>query len=205
MVRLLGAGSDMRARLAAIAEEHGFPTAFPDEALRQAGRMSEPDEADFAGREDLRGRMLFTIDGPFSKDFDDAVSLERAEDGSWLLGVHIADVSHYVRPGSPIDREAQKRGTSLYLPGLTVAMLPEALSDDLCSLMPNADRLAMSLIMTCLLYTSVRPPSGSIVPACSQSQACAHSAGRGSLWPPRRNVQLFLSASCISSCPDTFS
>lgn len=148
VVRLLGAGSDMRARLAAIAEEHGFPTAFPDEALRQAGRMSEPDEADFAGREDLRGLMLFTIDGPFSKDFDDAVSLERAEDGSWRLGVHIADVSHYVRPGSPIDREAQKRGTSLYLPGLTVPMLPEALSNDLCSLMPNADRLAMSLIMT---------------------------------------------------------
>ena len=147
VVRLLGAKSDMRARLAAIAESHDFPTAFPDGARRQAERLSERRDLDCAGREDLRGLLLFTIDGPFSKDFDDAVSLERLADGAWRLGVHIADVSHYVRPGSPIDREARERGTSLYLPGLTVPMLPEALSNDLCSLQPDADRLAMSALM----------------------------------------------------------
>ena len=146
VVRLLGAGGDMRARLKAIAEAHGFPTEFPADALGQARRLGERDEAGLSGREDLRGLLLFTIDGPFSKDFDDAVSLERLPDG-WRLGVHIADVSHYVRPGSPIDREARRRGTSLYLPGLTIPMLPEALSNDLCSLQPDADRLAMSVLM----------------------------------------------------------
>ena len=138
----------MRARLAAIAEEHGFPTAFPDEALRQAGRMSEPDEADFAGREDLRRLMLFTIDARFPRTSTTPCrsSARRTAAGCWACTSPTCPTTS--APGSPIDREAQKRGTSLYLPGLTVPMLPEALSNDLCSLMPDTDRLAMSLIMT---------------------------------------------------------
>lgn len=147
ILRILGNRGDMQARLKVIAEDHAFSTEFPSEVEAQCARLENaPDGFGGANREDLRGLTAFTIDGPFSKDFDDAVSLERLPDG-WRLGVHIADVSHYVLPGSPIDREALRRGTSLYLPGLTVPMLPEILSNDLCSLMPDADRLALSLFM----------------------------------------------------------
>ncbi len=147
-LRVLGNGNSMLARLRATAEEHDFPTEFPqavEDAARSLRRapMPGPDER----RLDLRGLALFTIDGASSKDFDDAVSIENLPEGGYRLGVHIADVSHYVRPGSPIDREARSRGTSLYLPGCTVPMLPELLSNDLCSLMPGEDRLAMSLLM----------------------------------------------------------
>ena len=145
--RVLGPVGSMRARLRATAEDGGFPTEFTEAAEALANEMRraplpEPSER----REDLRELLLFTIDGADAKDFDDAVSIE-ARDGGWRLGVHIADVSHYVRPGSALDREAVLRGTSLYLPGLTIPMLPEALSNDLCSLMPDRDRLAMSLFM----------------------------------------------------------
>lgn len=148
VIRVLGRSSDMHARLKVIAETHDFPTEFPEPVEAQCRRLAEFSGADDESREDLRSLMTFTIDGPFSKDFDDAVSLERTEAGDWQLGVHIADVSHFVRPGSPIDREAFERGTSLYLPGLTVPMLPEVLSNELCSLMPNVDRLALSCFMT---------------------------------------------------------
>lgn len=147
VIRVLGRSSDMHARLKVIAENHDFPTEFPETVEAQCRRIAEFPQATEESREDLRSLMTFTIDGPFSKDFDDAVSLEHTADGNWKLGVHIADVSHFVRPGSPIDREAFERGTSLYLPGLTVPMLPEILSNDLCSLMPNVDRLALSCFM----------------------------------------------------------
>ena len=148
VLRVLGDKSDMRARLRVIAEDHQFPSEFPPEVLCEGNRFGKSvPESELTGREDLRGMTIFTIDGPFSKDYDDAVSLDRTPDGDWRLGVHIADVSHYVRPGSAIDREAQARGTSLYLPGLTVPMLPESLSNSLCSLMPDVDRLALSLFM----------------------------------------------------------
>ncbi len=146
VVRVLGRASDMHARLKVIAETHAFPTEFPEEVEQQC-RALQQDQIPENDREDRRDLMTFTIDGPFSKDLDDAVSLERLENGDWQLGVHIADVSHYVRTGSPIDREALERGTSLYLPGLTVPMLPEILSNDLCSLMPGVDRLALSCYM----------------------------------------------------------
>lgn len=146
--RVLGSSDSMLARMRATAEDHGFPTEFPIEVEQQARIVArEPLPEASKQREDLRKLILFTIDGASSKDFDDAVSIETLEDGTRRLGVHIADVSHYVRPGSPIDREALSRGTSLYLPGYTVPMLPEELSNNICSLMPNADRLAMSLFM----------------------------------------------------------
>lgn len=148
VVRVLGRKSDMQARLKVIAETHDFPTQFPENVEQQCRNfMPLETERYLENRADLRQLQTFTIDGPFSKDFDDAVSLERMENGDWRLGVHIADVSHYVRPGSAIDREAFERGTSLYLPGLTIPMLPEVLSNDLCSLMPDVDRLALSCLM----------------------------------------------------------
>ena len=147
VVRVLGNEGSLPALMRAVAENQGFATE-PEEAVTlEADAMPDgvrPD--DLAGREDLRGVLAFTIDGATAKDFDDAVSVERTERG-WRLGVHIADVSHYVTPGSAIDEDAYRRGTSLYLPGLTVPMLPECLSNNLCSLMPDVDRLALSLTM----------------------------------------------------------
>ena len=145
--RVLGSASSMRALMKAVAEDHGFPTEPDPEVERESRAMpGEVSESDLQGREDLRALVTFTIDGATAKDFDDAVSIERTP-GGYRLGVHIADVSHYVRPGTAIDADALARGTSLYLPGLTVPMLPECLSNDLCSLMPDVDRLAMSLFM----------------------------------------------------------
>ncbi len=147
--QVLGAGWDVRVQLKALIETHGLETEFADDALRQAEALpGEVTEGDLIGRFDARDIPLFTIDGADAKDFDDAVSLEKTEDGAWRLGVHIADVSHYVKEGSPIDREAYKRGTSVYFPGMVIPMLPEALSNHLCSLMPGVDRLALSLFMT---------------------------------------------------------
>ena len=147
VLRVLGEEESLPALMRAVAEDQGFATE-PSQAVIEASEAM-PDavgDGDLAGREDLRALLAFTIDGSTAKDFDDAVSIEPTE-GGWRLGVHIADVSHYVRPGSPIDQDALERGTSLYLPGLTVPMLPECLSNNLCSLMPDVDRLALSLFM----------------------------------------------------------
>lgn len=146
--RVLGGADSMLARMRATAEDHGFPTEFPEAVEAEARALKrQADEALSEKRDDLRALLCFTIDGADSKDFDDAVSIEVLPSGRRRLGVHIADVSHYVRAGSPIDREAAARGTSLYLPGCTVPMLPEVLSNDLCSLLPDEDRLAMSLFL----------------------------------------------------------
>ncbi len=146
---VLGDGWDVRVQLKALVEGYRLRREFLEEAVSQAEALpGEVYEEDGEGRLDARDVTLFTIDGEDAKDFDDAVSLDRLEDGAWLLGVHIADVSHYVREHSPIDREARERGTSVYLPGMVLPMLPEALSNHLCSLMPEVDRLAMSLWMT---------------------------------------------------------
>ena len=147
VARVLGNSSSMLALMRAVAEDHDFATERPAEAEREAAGMPEAvSPEDMKGREDLRGLNAFTIDGADAKDFDDAVSIERTDTG-WRLGVHIADVSHYVRPNTAIDSDALMRGTSLYLPGLTVPMLPERLCNHLCSLQPDMDRLAMSLFM----------------------------------------------------------
>ena len=144
----LGEDGTMEASIAAILHENAVFDFFPDEVLRQADAVpQEVDRAALHGRLDLRDKLIFTIDGDDAKDFDDAVSLDRLDNGHYLLGVHIADVSHYVTPGSPLDQEAYRRGTSVYYPGHVVPMLPFALSHGICSLNPDVDRLTFSALM----------------------------------------------------------
>jgi ribonuclease R len=133
--------SDLAARFAIL--RHGLPEEFPPDVLHEANRF-DPDvrPEDRAGREDLRSLPLVTIDGADAKDFDDAVFAEPVRGGGWRLVVAIADVSYYVRYGSALDREARARATSVYFPDRVIAMLPEHLSNHLCSLMPNVERLA---------------------------------------------------------------
>jgi ribonuclease R len=133
--------SDVAARFAIL--RHDLPQEFPP-AVLHAANLFEPDvvPADRAGREDLRGLPLVTIDGEDAKDFDDAVFAESVRGGGWRLVVAIADVSHYVRVGSAIDIEARARATSVYFPDRVLPMLPEHLSNHLCSLMPHVERLA---------------------------------------------------------------
>ncbi|MFT5287711.1 MAG: ribonuclease R [Planctomycetota bacterium] len=123
-------------------------TFFPPDVLGELIDLPEdPGEADFAGRRDLRDQMIFTIDGADAKDYDDAISIESLEDGAVKIGVHIADVAHYVCPGTALDDEALARGTSVYLADQVVPMLPETLSNGLCSLVPDRPRLAYSVVM----------------------------------------------------------
>ncbi len=144
----LGEDGTMEASIAAILHENAVFDFFPDEVLRQADAVpQEVDRAALHGRLDLRDKLIFTIDGDDAKDFDDAVSLDRLDNGHYLLGVHIADVSHYVTPGSPLDQEAYRRGTSVYYPGHVVPMLPFALSHGICSLNSDVDRLTFSALM----------------------------------------------------------
>ena len=123
---------------------HNIPFLWPNKALDQAKHLGyEVAESDKQHRVDLRHLPFVTIDGDDAQDFDDAVYCEPAKQGAWRLFVAIADVSHYVKPDSPLDQEAQTRGTSVYFPGHVVPMLPESLSNGLCSLLPNTDRLVM--------------------------------------------------------------
>lgn len=148
ITQIFGRNGTMEASIAAILHENGITVPFPDEVLRQADACGDTvDPAEAARRMDLREKLIFTIDGDDARDFDDAVSLEPRENGHMLLGVHIADVSHYVTPGSPLDDEAYRRGTSVYYPGHVVPMLPVALSNGICSLNPDVDRLAFSAFL----------------------------------------------------------
>lgn len=133
----------------AIVDSRGIPTRFADEALEEASRLKAAGMApeELAQREDLRGWNIFTIDGRDAKDLDDAVSLEKVPGGGWLLGVHIADVSHYVRAETALDAAAQERGTSVYFADRVIPMLPEALSNGACSLGAGEDKLAFSALM----------------------------------------------------------
>ncbi|WP_294033212.1 ribonuclease R [uncultured Moraxella sp.] len=122
---------------------YGIPHEFSKETLKQASSFNEPSDKDFAGRVDLRHLPLVTIDGEDSRDFDDAVYAEKRAGGNYRVVVAIADVSHYVTPRSPLDVDAYERGTSVYFPHRVIPMLPEALSNGLCSLNPKVDRLCM--------------------------------------------------------------
>ena len=144
----LGEDGTMEAAIAGILHENGVYDVFPDDVLQAADAMpQEVDPSALDGRLDLRDKLIFTIDGDDAKDFDDAVSLEVLDNGHLLLGVHIADASHYVTPGAPLDLEAFRRGTSVYYPGHVVPMLPFALSHGICSLNPHVDRLTFSALM----------------------------------------------------------
>ncbi|MCA9077852.1 MAG: ribonuclease R [Planctomycetaceae bacterium] len=128
-----------------IIHEYGIPDEFPDEVLEDARLEAEnfdPDNVD--GREDLRNETIVTIDPKDARDFDDAISLKQTKDGHWHLGVHIADVSHFVQPGTALGREAEKRGTSVYLPTKVIPMLPEVISNGLASLQEKHVRYAKS-------------------------------------------------------------
>jgi ribonuclease R len=141
---VLGAERDVAAQEAVTKTNHAIPVLFPEAALREAQALPEtPAGEDTAARRDLRGLGLVTIDGADARDFDDAVHVERHGKG-WVLTVAIADVSHYVAPGSALDREALERGNSYYFPRSVEPMFPERLSNGLCSLNPGVDRLAMA-------------------------------------------------------------
>lgn len=143
----LGMQGEHRAQLRAIIREHGLAEEFPQGVLDAARALPQKvTAADREGREDLRGQPCVTIDGPTAKDFDDAVYAEDIP-GGWRLYVHIADVSHYVAERSPIEAEAFERGTSVYLLDTVLPMLPEELSNGICSLNPAVDRLAFSCVM----------------------------------------------------------
>lgn len=151
VVKILGKAGDNDAEMHAIAIEKGFDANLPkkveDEAREIKARGIQ--KSDYVRRRDFRKILTFTIDPSDAKDFDDALSFKEIKNGKETLyevGIHIADVSHYVRAGSALDREASERGTSVYLVDRTIPMLPEILSNDLCSLVPNKDRLTMSAV-----------------------------------------------------------
>ncbi len=132
----------------AVMKQYNLPERFPKDALRESKRIGAAGPVFFDKRLDLRKKFIFTCDPVTAKDFDDALSFERDRKGNRVLGVHIADVSHYVRPGTALDREAFKRSTSVYLLNRVVPMLPEELSNGVCSLVPGEDRLTFSAFLT---------------------------------------------------------
>jgi ribonuclease R len=143
IVEVLGKAGAAGVDTLTIIHEFGLPGEFPEAALDDARRQADRfDESVPAGRRDLTDRTIVTIDPVDARDFDDAISLERVERGHWLLGVHIADVSHFVREGSPLDQEARNRGTSVYLPDRVIPMIPEIVSNNLASLQPGKVRYA---------------------------------------------------------------
>ncbi len=152
VVARLGKKTDLKIENKLTAALFNLRTAFPDAVMRELAPFPTTIPAEWIqGREDLRETLTCTVDPPTAKDFDDAISLEilpKSEGGGWLLGVHIADVSHYVTEGGPLDEEARLRGTSVYFPDEAIPMIPDRLSGDLCSLREGVDRLTMTAWMT---------------------------------------------------------
>ena len=148
VVEIIGHINDPGVDILSIIYKYSFNIDFPEDVKDEVKNMPmEVKNYDLKGRKDLRDEMIFTIDGDDTKDIDDAISIEKLKNGNYRLGVHIADVSYYVKEGSPLDLEAMERGTSVYLVDRVIPMLPHELSNGICSLNPNVDRLAMSCVM----------------------------------------------------------
>ncbi|MGV4414882.1 ribonuclease R [Chryseobacterium sp. T1] len=147
IIQVLGLPGEHETEIHSILAEYGLPYSFPPEIEEEANRIDKtinPEEV--AKRWDMRDICTFTIDPKDAKDFDDALSIHKLENGNWQIGVHIADVSHYVKPGTLLDDEAYERATSVYLVDRVVPMLPEVLSNNLCSLRPNEDKFTFSAV-----------------------------------------------------------
>ncbi|MCE9603810.1 MAG: ribonuclease R [Planctomycetia bacterium] len=148
IVEVLGARGEPGIDTLSVIREFDLPEAFPDDVVEDARRQADAfDETNLGDRMDLTGKTVITIDPVDARDFDDAISLEKLENGHWLLGVHIADVAHFVRPKSPLDREARERGTSVYLPDRVIPMIPEVISNGLASLQPDRVRYVKTAFM----------------------------------------------------------
>ncbi|MCC3355963.1 ribonuclease R [Bacillus sp. REN16] len=148
VVEILGHKNDPGIDILSVIHKHGLPQEFPRDVLDQANKTPDSiDPKDLENRRDLRNEVIVTIDGADAKDLDDAVTVTKLENGNYKLGVHIADVTHYVTEGSPIDKEASDRGTSIYLVDRVIPMIPHRLSNGICSLNPKVDRLTLSCEM----------------------------------------------------------
>ncbi len=148
IIEVLGPSSAPGVDMLSIIRKYHLPTEFPGNVLEEAQRIPETVSGEmFEGREDLRDQFIVTIDPDDARDFDDAINVERLPGGGWSLGVHIADVAAYVKPGGALDREAYKRGNSVYLPDRVIPMLPERLSNGVCSLKPEVNRLTHSVFI----------------------------------------------------------
>lgn len=149
VIDILGKPGQNDTEMHAILAQYDLPYKYPEAVVQYAEKISERiDEKEIAKREDFRDVFTITIDPKDAKDFDDALSLRQLSPNQWEVGVHIADVTHYVRPGDPVDREAETRATSVYLVDRTIPMLPERLSNGLCSLRPQEEKLCFSVIFT---------------------------------------------------------
>lgn len=148
VIKIIGHKNDPGTDILSIAYKYEINDVFSDEVVEQVKTIpSEVSDEDKKGRVDLTDQVIFTIDGDDTKDIDDAVSIEKLSNGNYKLGVHIADVSYYVKEGEPLDNDAMQRGTSVYLVDRVIPMLPHELSNGICSLNPNVDRLAISCVM----------------------------------------------------------